>query len=173
MVISEVQGMKTPEISTINRGEKNTEQAIMLYEFVILTLLDFYVTKWEDEQIRECAEMLFSEYYWLQIAELKHLCVLLKTGKMMVPDGKNLVAFKPFGKFSPSDLMRCFDQYAHESLIERQYAFERQSCDDRHHERWNSHDERLKSNSEAYTMNGLILQEKSKLKKNEQDKNVD
>lgn len=164
MVVAEVQNMKTPEISTINRGEATVEPAIELYEFVILGLLEFYGCEWSKEQIRESAEGLFREYYWLQIAELKHLVVKIKMSDMRTLEGK---PFRVYGKFNPSMLSECFKVYSNESLVERGYAGERRANEERYNERWNSHDERLKKDSEAYTMNGLITQEKSKLKPNE------
>lgn len=170
MAIAEIHSMKTPEISTINRGEKSTEPAIILYEFVIIGLLEFFGVEWSKEQIRECAELLFNEYYWLHIAELKHLITKVKTGEIEMADGKK---FKTYGKFNPQLLMECFSQYADESLKERQQAYERQAGDERYNERWGSRDERLKSDSEAWGMNGLVEQEKSKLKNDGKTNNVD
>lgn len=151
MAVAEIQEMKTPEISTINRGENTTEPAIALYEFVVLGLLEFYGCEWSKEQIRECAELLFNEYYWLHIAELKHLITRIKTQT------------KIFGKFSPAQLMEAFSQYADESLRARQEEFERKANDERYDERWSNHGARLKADSEAYTIGGLMTQEKAKL----------
>lgn len=152
MGVAAIQELKTPEISTINRGEKDTEKGIALYEFMVLGILEFFGAEWSNVQIRESAELLFSEYYWLHIAELKHLITRIKTQT------------KVYGKFNPAQLMEAFNQYADESLRARQDAFERQANDERYDERWGSHDARLKADSEAYTMNGLITHEKSKLK---------
>lgn len=153
MVAAEIQGMKTPEISTINRGEGNKEAGISLYEFVVLGLLEFYGCEWSAVQIREAAEILFSEYYWFHIAELKHLIVRIKSGDMG----------KVFGKFSPAQLMEFFSAYADESFKARKLAFEIQSDNERQSERQATYEQRLKRDSDAYTMSGLILQEKAKL----------
>lgn len=159
MAVAEIQEMKTPEISTINRGENTTEPAIAVYEFVVLGLLEFYGCEWSKEQIRECAELLFNEYYWLHIAELKHLITRIKTQT------------KVFGKFSPAQLMEAFSQYADESLRARQEAFERKANDERYEERWDSRGARLKADSEAYTIGGLMTQEKAKMNNNVQQNN--
>jgi hypothetical protein len=128
--------------------------------------LEFFGCEWSKSQIREIAEMLFNEYYWLHVAELKHLIMQMKMGEAKVLDGDRVVIFKVYGKLKPPDLTACFSFYANESLKERQYEAERKAGDERYNERWGSHDARLKTDSEAYTMNGLITHEKAKLNNN-------
>lgn len=154
MAVAEIQNLKTPEISTINRGENSTEPAITIYEFVIIGLLEFYGCEWSNGQIRETAELLFSEYYWFHIAELKHLVVNVKTGAYG----------KVYGKFNPAFLMDCFAQYAEISMKERAAIAEIKSNEERYNERWGSHDERLTRDKEAYRIGGLVQHEKSKIK---------
>lgn len=156
-----IQGLKTPQISTINRGEKTTGNAIAMYEMVVLGILDFFGAEWQPVQIRECAELLFNEYYWFQVAELKHLVMKIKTGTLVMTDNKPL---RVYGKFNPSLLMECFSVYADTSLKEREAAGYEKAQAERFEERWGTHDARLTRDSEAYTMNGLIAHEKEKLK---------
>lgn len=147
--IAALQQLKTPAISTINRGANSTEGGINVFEVCVLGILEFYGVEWSKNQIRESAELLFNEYYWLHIAELKHCITKIKTGNLILDDGK---PFRVFGRFSPSHLQECFSCYAAESLRVRQQQFINKSNEERAGERHSNrskeqmiNDARLKS----------------------------
>ena len=105
---SEVYALGTPEICVINKGEANTENGITVFEETIVNILDYFNVEWKLMQIRECAEIAFSEYYWLQFAELKQFVLKLKAG-----DYREVYSLT---KIAPDSLLKCLSLYASEAM---------------------------------------------------------
>lgn len=131
----EVLAIKTPEVSTICRGTGSKENGYEIYQLIILMILDFYGVNWKDAQIRECSELLYDDWYFLTLAELKHFTLRAKTGHYA---GRN---FNP-SFLNPVTLIDWMGQYGVESLKHREQNHLMQSSDERYNERWASHDER-------------------------------
>lgn len=94
-------------------------------------MLEYYGAEWSGYQIDETAELMHSEYHWLQFAELKHFIQKCKKGEYNVKqsvakqdlDGGWMATEewdgKIYGKFAPANLMKWIDAYAGESLATR------------------------------------------------------
>lgn len=101
--------MGLPQISTINRGQMSKEAGITVFETMILDLLEYYGVEWNPPQIRSVAELMFDEYYYWSLAELKHFILKVKRGDYG----------KLFGKFSPSNIVDYASTYNSELLVAR------------------------------------------------------
>lgn len=159
MSVANIQEFKTPEISTVNRGTGSTDAGIELYEWVVLGVLEFVGVEWTVMQIRECAELLFSEYYWMQIAELKHLITKIKTGSFG----------KIYGKLNPLMLQEFFKDYALQSMEEREQAAIRKANDERYEERWGAKEARYIKQEQDGEIYKAMQHEKAKLNNNGAD----
>src|SRR5688572_26095564 len=78
---AEVLALKAPECSTICTGTGSKENGYDLYAAIILMILNFFGVSWKADQIKECAVMLYDDYYFLTLAELKHFAQQVKAGK--------------------------------------------------------------------------------------------
>jgi len=117
----EVLKQDTVSISTINAGTGSKELGITVFEFAILCILEFYGVSWSDFQIRDAAEMLYSDCYWFSMSELKHFTIRVKKADF----GK---ISEDYSKFAPKHLMQCSTIYCQEALYARgQYNFPKQS----------------------------------------------
>jgi hypothetical protein len=79
----------------------------MMMEAVVLMALNFYGQSWNKEQIRETAELIIEEFWWLQVAELKHFLTRVKMGGFDKLYSAN--------QFTPPILLKWLGEYADES----------------------------------------------------------
>lgn len=161
--ISQVLSIKTPEVSTICRGTGSKENGYDLYKMVILMILDFYDIDWSKDHISECAQMLYDDYYWFTLAELKHFALMCKSAKFG----------KVYGKINPVTLIDWAGQYAEISLEERERSAYNKAQDERYNERWNTHDARKAGRTGEMYLNAEINQIKDNLKNNDNASNKD
>lgn len=120
----------TPSISSFNRGTGSTENGILVIEMCTLQVLEWYGVEWAGSQIRECAEMIHSEYHWLLLAEMKHFVLKAKRGDFnkKTRDSKfEENDAKIYGKLTPATFLRWVHNYAQESLFNRAGAFNEHS----------------------------------------------
>lgn len=96
-------------ISVVNQNTGTKENGITIFECTVLDLLEFFGLEWSVNQIRGASEILFDEYYYWTLAELKHFSLKTKKGDFG----------KVYGKFSPSTLMECASAYDSEILTAR------------------------------------------------------
>lgn len=96
-------------ISVVNQNAGTKENGITIFECTVLDLLEFFGLEWSVNQIRGASEILFDEYYYWTLAELKHFSLKTKKGDFG----------KVYGKFSPSTLMECASAYDSEILTAR------------------------------------------------------
>lgn len=119
-------------------------------------ILEFYGVEWSDEQVRECAELLYDDYYWLTLAELKHFTLMAKTSKFG----------KVYGKMNPVTFIDWLGQYADNSIEIRRQAAISKASDERYNERWGTHDERQANRTGEFYLDAEMNQIKDNLKKN-------
>lgn len=156
---SEVLAIKTPQCSTICFGTNSKQNGYDMYQMVILSILGFYDVAWSDEQIQECAQILYDDYYWFTLAELKHFMLGCKSSKF----GKS------YGKLTPVTFIDWMGQYAEESMKIREEMELAKSGDERYDERWASHDERKGEQIIDYSVRGQMSIIKSNLKNKENE----
>jgi hypothetical protein len=89
--------------------EKPLENGVLVLQLVILEILDFIGAEWPKNQIQECSELVYREYYWFTIGELKQFSIRVKTGYFG----------KIYGKFAPMHLMEYFKDYSDEMFEAR------------------------------------------------------
>lgn len=128
---------------------------------VVLSLLEYYGIEWSPLQIRETAEMMFTEFYWLQIAELKHFILKAKMGE----------AGKMFAgrAFLPVNLMEWLKNYAQESLWIREGRYISDSLEERYDERWASKGKREATEADPIYMQEKIKQMQRDVQRNQSD----
>lgn len=143
----EILAKPTPELSTVNRGTGSKENGITMFEIVILMVLEFYGVEWSKLQIRESAEMAFGEYYWMQLAELKHFVLKAKQGDFR--------GEKDFSRLTPVLFLMWLRTYGNESLRIRQenyihnaYSDSANDRADRRIKEWNKDEEDFKMSAE-------------------------
>lgn len=112
---TQVLSLNTPAISTVNVGQANTENGITVFEEVILQILSFGGVKWQPLQIRECAEILFSEYFWFSLAELKFFALKVKQG-----DTNMFKCLDEYGGITPVKMLQCAREYSFKCLDARE-----------------------------------------------------
>lgn len=105
----EVLAEKSPAINALARVSGSKMACIDLLEMMVLSILDFYGADWNERQIRDCAEVMYQEYHWLQLSELKHFCAKVKASSFG----------KLYGKLAPYTLTQWMREYAEESLVIR------------------------------------------------------
>lgn len=128
-----------------------------MYELIILMILEFYGVEWKDELVSETAEMLYDDYYWFTIAELKHFMLMCKSGKFG----------KVYGKFTPVTFIDWMGQYSEESLKIREQNALSAASDERYDERWASQDDRKGEQIIEDSVRGQMSLIKSQLKNKE------
>lgn len=112
MTQMEVHNIKSPEISTINRGTGSKESGILMVNILLLELLEFQGVEWSKLQVRECAEMIYSECYWFTVSEFKHFILKIKRA--------DFECLKDYSRFAPKHLMQCSKEYIPECLAVRE-----------------------------------------------------
>ena len=109
LTFEEIYKMDTPAISTMNYGEKNTDNGKKVFEALIFNIVKYYGAAWDISQVRDCAKNCFQEWHYLSFAELSHFAKKVKTG-----------AFgKIFGQFTPAVFIEWLRAYADETDILR------------------------------------------------------
>ncbi len=101
--------LNAPSISMLNAGTGSREAGITAFEFTILELLEYFHIEWSEYQIREVSEVLFGEYYYWSIAELKHFIMKVKAGNYG----------KIYGKLAPGNVVQYAGEYNSEVLFAR------------------------------------------------------
>lgn len=127
---SEVLRLGTPEVSTFNRGCTTPENGIQVFEVLVQAIVKFYGTGWGAQQ-REVAELMFSKYYWLHMAEIRQFSLKAKAGDFNKKDsitirdneGKFLGTEewdgKLYGPLTPAVLMKWMERFATDSTAAR------------------------------------------------------
>lgn len=100
---TELYRLNTPPLSSLNEPFIN---GVLVLQLLIIEILDFLGVEWSENQIQDCGELAYPEYYWFTIAELKQFSQRVKMGYFG----------KIYGKFSPSTLMEYFKDYAGDML---------------------------------------------------------
>lgn len=155
----EILSKPTPELSTVNRGTGSKENGILIFETIILMILEFYGLEWSALQIRECAEMGFAEYYWLQVGELKHFVLKAKQGDFRDE--------KDFSRLTPVMLMMWFKAYANESLRIRQENYLSDSYSATSNERADARIKEWNKSEDDFRMSAEMNKIKDELKSNQ------
>lgn len=110
----------------------------MVFETVILSVMEFYGAEWRQMQIAELAEMMHHDYYWLHLAELKLFSLKAKKGEFNIKEsfakpvmpmdapgnrapyqGTEEYDGKIYGELKPAVLLKWIQRYADESLYQR------------------------------------------------------
>lgn len=156
----EVLAIKAPECSTICAGTNSKQNGYDMYQMVILSIINFFGVSWTAENIKECALMLYDDYYWFTLAELKHfmlMCKSLKYGKI-------------YGQMNPATLIDWMGQYSEESLKIREQNALSAANDERYNERCGSHDDRIGEQIIEDSVRGQMSLIKSQLKNKDNGK---
>lgn len=93
--------LNLPALSALNEPKENGP---LILQLIILEILDFVGIEWSENQVSECAKLMYEEYYWFTIGELKQISKRIKTGYYG----------KVFGKFAPIHMMEYFKNYSDE-----------------------------------------------------------
>jgi len=80
-----------------------------VFETFLLSVIEYFGASWSEYQLREAAEMLFGEYHYWTVQELKLFSVRIKTGKFG----------KMYGKISPAEIMNYAIEFNSELLQNR------------------------------------------------------
>ena len=106
MAAPELYRLNLPALSSLEEPKTN---GVLVLQLVILEILDFMGQEWTPNQITECSELSYQEYYWFTIGELKQFAMRLKTGYFG----------KIYGKFAPAHLMEFLKDYSDEMFEAR------------------------------------------------------
>lgn len=114
MTFPQLYALDTPSVSTLNFGQKTTDNGVAVFAALIFKIQQFFGAKWETEQIADCAKVCFDEWHYLTFAELAHFAQKAKSGGFK-EDGKALM----YGQFVPATLIDWFCTYSADNLAER------------------------------------------------------
>lgn len=106
----ELYKMNTPTISELVKGEGKKDKGVAVFAAMVLRLVQFFGGTWTKEQIMECAQVCYDEWYYFTFAELGHFAQRAKAGKFKIGD-RALI----YGPFSPSTLIDWLTTYAAET----------------------------------------------------------
>src|SRR6478736_5595742 len=118
MTFSQLYALDTPSVSTLNIGQKSTDNGIAVFAALIFKIQQFFGAKWEADMIADCAKVCYDEWYYLTFAELAHFAQKAKSGGFK-EGNRSLV----YGQFLPATLIDWFCRYASDNLNERGQYF--------------------------------------------------
>lgn len=118
MTFPELRKLNTPSVSMLNVGEKSTVKGVAVFQKLVLDIVNFFGGDWSKEQIKDCGEVCFNEWYYLTFAELKHFIHNVKSGGFK-EHGKPVM----YGSFVPATLIDWFCSYAAQNIKERENYF--------------------------------------------------
>lgn len=102
--------MGTPPLSALvvkRDGIADKSQCYQFIEIIILLLNEYFGAKWSDITIKDCAQSIYTDYYYLTIADLK---LFMKKAKAVEFEKER----KIFGEWKPSLLMAWIDIFSGE-----------------------------------------------------------
>lgn len=129
-----------------------------LFQTVILMILEWFEIQWSNEHLTECAEILYDEYYWMQIGELKHFVLKVKSGHYDRSILKN--------KINAVTLIDWMGQYGEESLKIRQTNYVNGAMSDKSDERADKRIAEWNKEETDFTMRAQMEDIKRNLKPN-------
>lgn len=112
--------MRTPSLSSL--GMVNGAMVgIRIFQYALLGIVEFLELKWNENQLRECAQLAYDEYYWFNLAEVKQFCLLVKTG-----------TYESHKNISPALLLGFMEDYASKMRYERAEYYNKPIKSNRH-----------------------------------------
>lgn len=104
---NDIYNLNTPAISSL--GELNgIRVGIDVLVFAFMGIADFLDLRWNKSQLLELAQLAYDQYYWLNLAEIKQFCMLVKTG-----------SYEHHKNISPAILFGFLNDYCDKMLYER------------------------------------------------------
>ena len=98
----------TPALNQLGKDVDGDMMGITVFNAQFTSLVEFIGAAMRPEQITECAQLAYEEYYWFTLAELKQFILRVKTG-----------VYTSHKNFSALVLMEFLKQYADERLEHR------------------------------------------------------
>ena len=69
---------------------------------MLVNITTFYGEKWNDDQLQDCAELIYPEYYYIRLSDWVIFSKRAKSGKFG----------KVFGKLNPGTIMNWLEEFA-------------------------------------------------------------
>jgi len=117
---TEIYDMRTPSLSSLGMTN-GVMVGFDIFQYSLLGIVDFLELKWNENQLRECAQLAYDEYYWFNLAEVKQFCLLVKTG-----------TYESHKNISPALLLGFMEDYASRMRYERAEYYNKPVKSNRH-----------------------------------------
>lgn len=109
--LSEINKMCLPSISILNKNQQSKENGIIVFELMVKSICDFIGLEFNQNQRRELAVILFDNYHYWNLAEMKLFSLRMKTNYY-----KDLFGWS---KLTPSHLIEVAAEFNSDILKER------------------------------------------------------